>query len=46
MLSKADLVDHETLELAEMEIREILEGSFLEGKPVIPFSAVGRPRSG
>lgn len=39
-LSKADLVDQETLELAEMEIREILEGTFLEGKPVVPFSAV------
>jgi selenocysteine-specific elongation factor len=38
-LSKADIVDHETLELAEMEIREILDGSFLQGKPVIPFSA-------
>ena len=40
VLSKADLVDHETLELAEMEIQEIVKGSFLEGKPVIPFSAI------
>jgi selenocysteine-specific elongation factor len=40
VLSKADQVDSETMELAEMEIREILEGSFLQGKPVIPFSAV------
>ncbi len=40
MLSKADLVDDETVELAEMEIREIVEGSFLEAKPVIPFSAM------
>jgi selenocysteine-specific elongation factor len=40
VLSKADLVDSETLELAEMEIREIVAGSFLESKPVIPFSAV------
>lgn len=39
VISKADLVDGETLELAEMEIREILDGSFLEGKPLIPFSA-------
>ena len=39
VLSKADVVDHETLELAEMEIQEIVAGSFLEGKPVIPFSA-------
>jgi selenocysteine-specific elongation factor len=40
VLSKADVVDVETLELAEMEIRDIVEGSFLEGKPVIPFSAL------
>ncbi|MGO9567751.1 MAG: selenocysteine-specific translation elongation factor, partial [Desulfomonilaceae bacterium] len=40
VLSKADVVDLETLELAEMEIREIVEGSFLEAKPVIPFSAM------
>ncbi len=29
VLSKADVVDLETIELAEMEIREIVEGSFL-----------------
>ena len=40
MLSKADVVDLETLELAEMEIRDIVAGSFLERKPVIPFSAM------
>jgi selenocysteine-specific elongation factor len=40
VLSKADLVDDETLELAELEIREVLAGKFLEGKPVIPFSAM------
>ncbi|MEW6138024.1 MAG: selenocysteine-specific translation elongation factor [Thermodesulfobacteriota bacterium] len=40
VLSKADLVDSETIELAEMELREAVEGSFLEGKPVLPFSAV------
>jgi selenocysteine-specific elongation factor len=39
VLSKADVVDHETLELAEMEIEGIVAGSFLEGKPVLPFSA-------
>lgn len=39
VVSKADLVDSETLELAEMEIQEILQGSFLENKPVVPFSA-------
>jgi selenocysteine-specific elongation factor len=40
VLSKADLVDDETIDLAEMEIRDIVKGSFLEGKPVIPFSAM------
>jgi len=39
VLSKADLVDEETLEVAEMELQEILSGSFLEGKPVVRFSA-------
>ncbi len=39
VLSKADLVDGETRELAEMEIRETVEGSFLQGKQVVPFSA-------
>jgi len=42
VLSKADVVDRETLELAELEIRAILDGSFLEGKQVIPFSSVDR----
>jgi selenocysteine-specific elongation factor len=40
VLTKADLVDEETLELGELEIREMLEGSFLEDCPVIPFSAI------
>ncbi len=40
VLSKADLVDSETLELAELEIRELVRGTFLEGCPVVPFSAV------
>lgn len=40
VLSKTDLVDQETVALAEMEIRERVRGTFLEGKPVIPFSSV------
>lgn len=40
VLSKTDLVDGETVELAELEIREVVKGTFLEGKPVLPFSAV------
>jgi len=42
VLSKADLVDKENQELAEIEIRELIEGTFFEGKPVIPFSAIDR----
>jgi len=42
VLSKADLVDNETLELAELEIKGLVEGTFLEGKPIIPFSAIDR----
>jgi hypothetical protein len=38
-ISKVDLVDEETVEAAESEIREVLRGSFLEGKPIVPFSA-------
>jgi len=40
VLSKADLVDDETLEMAELEIRELTEGTFLEEKPVVPFSSM------
>ncbi len=40
VLSKSDLVDQETLELAELEITEKVVGTFLEGKPIIPYSAL------
>ncbi|WDN88814.1 selenocysteine-specific elongation factor [Desulfosarcina sp. BuS5] len=40
VLSKADLVDDETLELAELEIEDMISGTFFEGKPIIPFSAI------
>lgn len=40
VLSKADLVDEETLELAEMEVRDLVKGTFLDGCPVVPFSAL------
>ena len=42
VLSKADLVDDETLELAELELLDMIKNTFLEGKPVLPFSAVDR----
>ena len=38
-LTKADLVDRETLELVQLEMRELVEGSFLGNAPMIPVSA-------
>jgi selenocysteine-specific elongation factor len=40
VLNKTDLVDEETIELADLEIRETVQGTFLENKPIIPFSAL------
>jgi selenocysteine-specific elongation factor len=39
VLSKTDLVDQETISIAESEIRETVENSFLNGKPIVQFSA-------
>lgn len=39
-LNKCDLVDEEWLELVEEEIKEELEGTFLERAPVVKVSAV------
>jgi selenocysteine-specific elongation factor len=38
-LTKSDLADPETLDLARLEIRELVAGSFLEGAPIVPVSA-------
>ena len=38
-LTKADLVDAETLELVRLEVRELVAGSFLEGAPMVPLSS-------
>jgi selenocysteine-specific elongation factor len=38
-LTKADLVDADTLELVQLEVRELVAGSFLAGAPVVPVSA-------
>ena len=38
-LTKADLVDADTLELARMEVRELVAGSFLDGAPIVAVSA-------
>ena len=38
-LTKVDLVDETTLEVAELEIRELVHGSFLQDAPIIATSA-------
>ncbi len=38
VLSKTDLVDEETLDLAELELNELLSGSFLEQRPILKFT--------
>jgi selenocysteine-specific elongation factor len=39
VLTKADLVDAETLEIVKLEVQEFLRGSFLDGAPMIPVSS-------
>jgi selenocysteine-specific elongation factor len=38
-LTKADLVDSDTLELVRFELEDFLRGSFLENAPIVPVSA-------
>src|SRR5436309_4778766 len=38
-LTKCDLVDETTREVAELEIRELVQGSFLESAPIVRTSA-------
>jgi selenocysteine-specific elongation factor len=38
-LTKSDLVDEELLELARAEVEDFVQGSFLEGAPIIPVSS-------
>src|SRR2546421_5374274 len=38
-LTKADLVDDTTREVAALEVRELVRGTFLEGAPVVATSA-------
>ncbi len=40
ILTKIDLVDNELKELAIEDIKTLTKGTFLEGAPIIPFSAV------
>src|SRR5947209_15738463 len=39
-LTKADLVDETTRDVAALEIRELVKGTFLEAAPIVPTSAV------
>jgi selenocysteine-specific elongation factor len=39
VLTKADLVDPDILELVRLEVEEFVEGSFLGGAPVVPVSS-------
>lgn len=39
VIAKTDLVDEEMVELAAEEARDLVRGTFLEGRPVIPVSA-------
>ncbi len=39
VITKADLVDEETLELVRLEVRELVENSFLDAAPVVSVSA-------
>lgn len=41
-LTKADLVEEEWLQLVEEDLEEFLEGSFLEGAPIVRTSALTR----
>jgi selenocysteine-specific elongation factor len=39
VLTKADLVDQETLDLVRLEVQDLVAGSFLDGAPVLAVSA-------
>ena len=39
-ITKCDLVDADILELVRLEVEELVAGSFLEGKPILPVSGV------
>ena len=39
VLTKADLVDEATLDVVRLEVQELVDGSFLEGAPIVSVSA-------
>ena len=38
-LTKTDVADTDTIELARIEVRELVSGSFLDGAPIVPVSS-------
>jgi selenocysteine-specific elongation factor len=39
VLTKADLVEQDILDLVQLEVEEFVEGSFLQGAPIVPVSS-------
>ena len=39
-VNKADLVDDEWIEMVELDVSEMIRGTFLEGAPMMPVSAI------
>jgi len=39
-ITKSDLVEHDIIDLVRLEIEELVAGSFLAGKPIVPVSSV------
>ena len=42
-LTMSDLVDEETFELAQLDVEELVEGTFLEGAAIVPTAAGPQP---
>jgi selenocysteine-specific elongation factor len=40
VITKSDLVDADTLEVVRLELEDFVRGSFLEGAPILPVSAI------
>ncbi len=44
VITMCDLVDHETLELAQLDIEDVVAGTFLEGAPILATAAGEAPK--
>ena len=40
VITKIDLVDGDLLELVQLDVEETVQGTFLEGAPILPYSAM------